>query len=62
MFDLPRKVREFSCLCCGERFWTIQGDCRLFDSAAQATAGLPKPQEKLRHPSSSQLLITAHEN
>jgi hypothetical protein len=25
MFDLPRRVNEFSCLCCGERFWTTQG-------------------------------------
>lgn len=29
MFDLPRKVKEFSCLCCGERFWTTQGEARL---------------------------------
>lgn len=29
MFDLPRKVKEFSCLCCGERFWKIQGDTEL---------------------------------
>lgn len=29
MFDLPRKVREFSCMCCGERFWTTQGEARV---------------------------------
>ncbi len=29
MFDLPRKVKEFSCLCCGERFWKIQGSTEL---------------------------------
>jgi hypothetical protein len=30
MFDLPRKVSEFSCLCCGERFWTTQGEASVF--------------------------------
>lgn len=31
MFDLPRKVNEFSCMCCGERFWTTQGEARVTD-------------------------------
>lgn len=30
MFDLPRKVKEFSCMCCGERFWTVEGNVNLF--------------------------------
>ena len=38
MFDLPRKVREFSCLCCGERFWTTQGEANLkSDGQVRAT-------------------------
>jgi hypothetical protein len=31
MFDLPRKVNEFSCMCCGERFWTTQGEVKVTD-------------------------------
>lgn len=30
MFDLPRKVNEFSCMCCGERFWTTKGEATVF--------------------------------
>lgn len=36
MFDLPRKVKEFSCLCCGERFWTIEGSVALYKDEVSA--------------------------
>lgn len=38
MFDLPRKVKEYSCLCCGERFWTTQGESSVFRDLEQAKA------------------------
>ncbi len=38
MFDLPRKVKEFSCLCCGERFWTTQGEASVFGEKDRAAA------------------------
>lgn len=38
MFDLPRKVKEFSCMCCGERFWTVEGSVRLFSDESAALA------------------------
>lgn len=36
MFDLPRKVKEFSCMCCGERFWTVEGNVNLFNNETAA--------------------------
>lgn len=30
MFDLPKKVKEFACMCCGERFWMVEGNVKLF--------------------------------
>jgi len=36
MFDLPRKVKEFSCMCCGERFWTVEGNVNLFCDESMA--------------------------
>ena len=42
MFDLPRKVKEFSCLCCGERFWTIEGNVDLFRDESLARRALKK--------------------
>ena len=36
MFDLPRKVKEFSCMCCGERFWTVEGSVNLFRDESMA--------------------------
>ena len=36
MFDLPRKVKEFSCMCCGERFWTIEGNVSLLQNELDA--------------------------
>lgn len=30
MFDLPAKVKEFACMCCGERFWMVEGNVDLF--------------------------------
>ena len=30
MFDLPAKVKEFACICCGERFWMLEGNLDLF--------------------------------
>lgn len=32
MFDLPAKVREFACMCCGERFWTVEGSVGLISN------------------------------
>lgn len=40
MFDLPRKVKEFSCMCCGERFWTLEGEAKLFNTEAQVRASV----------------------
>jgi hypothetical protein len=42
MFDLPRKVKEFSCLCCGERFWTIEGSVDLFRDESAARQAISK--------------------
>ena len=40
MFDLPRKVKEFACMCCGERFWTIEGCVTLYDDENKASRAL----------------------
>lgn len=53
MFDLPRKVREFSCMCCGERFWTIEGETKMFDCEAQVRASL-KSHLALKAPAAHQ--------
>lgn len=45
MFDLPRKVREFSCLCCGERFWTTQGEAKVVSLKEHSPA--PEPVETI---------------
>lgn len=29
-------------MCCGERFWTIDGEAKLFDSEAQVRASVKK--------------------
>ena len=42
MFDLPRKVKEFSCMCCGERFWTVEGSVQLFADESMARQLLKK--------------------
>jgi hypothetical protein len=42
MYDLPKKVKEFSCLCCGERFWTIQGSVDLFRDESSVRLALKK--------------------
>lgn len=36
MFDLPRRVKEYACLCCGERFWTVEGTVKLFKDESSA--------------------------
>lgn len=43
MFDLPRKVKEFSCMCCGERFWTTQGEASVFHEADRPAAADREP-------------------
>ena len=40
MYDLPKKVSEFACMCCGERFWTIQGSVDLFKDQSLAFKAL----------------------
>jgi len=42
MFDLPRKVKEFACLCCGERFWTVEGSVDLFQDESDARKAIKK--------------------
>lgn len=42
MFDLPRRVKEFSCMCCGERFWTVEGNVSLFQDESEARSANKK--------------------
>ena len=40
MYDLPNKVKEFACMCCGERFWTVEGNVDLFRNQHEVLAAL----------------------
>ncbi len=55
MFDLPRRVHEFSCMCCGERFWTTQGEATALHEVTEPSAG-SEPASLLAFP------LSAHHN
>lgn len=42
MYDLPAKVKEFACMCCGDRFWTVEGSVQLFNSQLDLQLALKK--------------------
>jgi hypothetical protein len=59
MFDLPRKVNEFSCMCCGERFWTTKGEASVF---ANPDARAAKREAAESGPGVLELTPIAHPN
>jgi hypothetical protein len=61
MFDLPRKVREFSCMCCGERFWTTQGEATVLADVERPGSKSESPELAV-HPTIGEFSPITHRN